>query len=67
MKCPYCEREVNIELTEKLEVWGIIQERRCPRCKMLISAHLKGLNEMRKGRLPGLTHIKEILKEIKYK
>ena len=63
MKCPFCEREINQEITEKLEIWGIIRIKNCPKCKMCIGTELKGFNKKKKG----LKLLKDILEELKIK
>jgi len=56
-KCPFCNREIEPEITRYLEPWGIIIRKHCPKCSIFLGQELKSFNRRKKG----LRSIKEIL------
>jgi len=61
MICPFCNRTIKQEITEKLEVWGVIREFKCPKCFMTLNVELTGRNKWGEE----FKSIKDILKEMK--
>jgi len=61
MKCPFCSREINPEITQRLERWGRTKDYRCPRCNMFLKRELEGWNKL--NLIYGWKSIKEMLEE----
>jgi hypothetical protein len=62
MKCKYCLSEIESEITQIMENWGVIKESRCPKCHMILSVTMYALNKQK-----GWKQVGEVLKNNKYK